>query len=116
MNTYTIGLVESSSPDDGKPFDEFEILSEGRALFNIRYDYWLPEDSTQRESVIRVRQLTEFDASMMPHVMNNVDLAGLLHEFLSERIAESGDEFYADLFYDEDGNHREIPFNYPSQV
>jgi hypothetical protein len=115
--TLTISCVEgidqSMCPVSCR--DRFQINIDGVPTIELIFDYVLmdkngelQQDANHGDCKAEVKMLSPLNTLPGP-VSNGFELIGRVMDRLNELLIESEGEFYADLFWDEDGNKKEYP-------
>ena len=111
---YTLSCVEgvdqSMSPMSCR--DRFQVKVNDKPMFELTFDYILFGDDGELQpgtkngdctAKVRVLGPDEFH-EFPPQVSNGFDLIGKVMNRLNELLSEAEGEFYADCFWDQDGN------------
>ena len=108
------GIDQSMCPETCR--DRFQIQSDGKPVFELIFDYTVQEEGASvYDCNARVKCLDpNVSPQDIPRVSNGFEFIGIVMSRLNQMMSDHEDmpEFYADMFYDEDGNKLTLPIKF----
>jgi hypothetical protein len=100
----SLALVHASEPEGDDSTDIFAIKRDGVVLFEIE----LTSARDSNEAGAKLRTLTDVQSVELPQIRNDFHAIALFAEVLDDVLIERDLSFYAECFYDDEGNAIEI--------
>ena len=107
MNSKFTLALRSGGDIEGWPCIDVFTLKEGeKELLDIHFAF---SDEDENQSCKIVSLVDGFEAASLPFIYSPFQLVGIVQDILQNALNDSGHEFYACLFCDEEGNEVELP-------
>ena len=109
-NTYTLELLKGADINSGFHCEDvFRIKKDAIPAFDIHF-CWCDNDGHQWAKVVPLYKNGQ--AADLPGIYSHIQLMGLVDELLQNALNDMQGEFYAEVFYLENGAEIELPMDF----
>lgn len=98
--SFSIGMTHHVWEGDGPKLDQVVIYGDGHALFQITFEYHI--NGSDADESVKLKCLTSFTPDDLPFIQTSIHLIAKIHDWMCDMLNEQDEQFFNDVFLDED--------------